>query len=458
MKFSFLIFSAFVAFNVSSQEDVKTKPTYNRWSFDLNAGLNKTVRNFAPNYGSAFMSIGEVNFGARFMVNSYFGVDMKFGFDRFQDDKKSPDFATNMSRFGVQAVVDMGNLLHFYEWTNKFSVLLHTGVGLGNLSDDGFPIYSNKNDKIGTLTFGLTPQIKLNDRISLNMDVAVIGMGRQHHTWDYTTDFYSNNIKEDDYGLNGHFYTGTIGMSYYFGKNASHADWTPNKSVNKSDLDALQSDMEKMRQGMLDDDKDGVPNYIDQELSTPLNNPVDVKGVTNLALLDTDKDGISDANDPCPKESGPFVTNGCPDSDGDGVANKDDKCPNEKGYLADEGCAPKVRAGMMNESSLGIVYFETSSYDLSAMERAKLDQIAAQMKANSNMKVMAKGHADSRGDSDFNQDLSKNRALAAKNYLVKKGIDASRIEISYFGAEQPAESNDSENGRSMNRRVEIKGL
>ncbi len=273
-----------------------------------------------------------------------------------------------------------------------------------------------------------------------------------------TTDYYNSHYKGDDYGLNGHFYTATVGMSYYFGKNETHADWTPTKSVNQKDLDALAAELDIMRAGMLDDDKDGVPNYLDEELATPASNPVDSKGVSDLSKLDTDNDGIADAFDACPEEKGFFSTNGCPDSDKDGVADNIDKCPNEKGSIADEGCAPKVMSAGAMANAWSIVYFETSSYDLSPMEKAKLDGIAAQLKADPSKKIMVKGHADSRGDEDMNEDLSKNRAQSAKNYLMSKGIEASRIQISYFGTTQPAQSNDSVSGRAMNRRVEFQLL
>ena len=66
--------------------------------------------------------------------------------------------------------------------------------------------------------------------------------------------------------------------------------------------------------------------------------------------LDTDSDGITDADDACPNEVGPRLNNGCPwpDKDGDGVLDKDDKCPDVAGTIANKGCPEKVDDTLYN--------------------------------------------------------------------------------------------------------------
>ena len=58
-------------------------------------------------------------------------------------------------------------------------------------------------------------------------------------------------------------------------------------------------------------------------------------------------------------------------------------------------------------------------------------------------------------ETNYNVTLSKNRAEAVVSYLMKKGIDRTRLEIKYFGATKPATTNDSDEGRAKNRRVEF---
>ncbi|MFY8078068.1 MAG: OmpA family protein, partial [Flavobacteriales bacterium] len=80
------------------------------------------------------------------------------------------------------------------------------------------------------------------------------------------------------------------------------------------------------------------------------------------------------------------------------------------------------------------------------------------LKKNKAMYLEVQGHTDSRGKDDYNVTLSKNRAEAVVSYLMKKGIDRTRLEIKYFGATKPATTNDSDEGRAKNRRVEFRVL
>jgi outer membrane protein OmpA-like peptidoglycan-associated protein len=66
------------------------------------------------------------------------------------------------------------------------------------------------------------------------------------------------------------------------------------------------------------------------------------------------------------------------------------------------------------------------------------------------------GHTDSTGSDSYNQDLSERRATSVADYLSSHGVQAARIATRGFGETQPIETNDTEQGRAANRRVEIK--
>ncbi|MCL4134995.1 UNVERIFIED_CONTAM: hypothetical protein GTU68_058956 [Idotea baltica] len=66
------------------------------------------------------------------------------------------------------------------------------------------------------------------------------------------------------------------------------------------------------------------------------------------------------------------------------------------------------------------------------------------------------GHTDSTGTSGYNQYLSKRRAESVKTYLVKKGMDASKLETVGYGEKSPTATNNTAAGRAKNRRVVIK--
>ena len=75
------------------------------------------------------------------------------------------------------------------------------------------------------------------------------------------------------------------------------------------------------------------------------------------------------------------------------------------------------------------------------------------------MSIEIAGHTDAVGTKEYNQNLSVRRALAVKNFLVKKGIDQRRVKAVGYGKSRPLASNDDEaDGRELNRRVEFKVL
>lgn len=103
------------------------------------------------------------------------------------------------------------------------------------------------------------------------------------------------------------------------------------------------------------------------------------------------------------------------------------------------------------------IQFETGKATLDPSSTGLLDDVAAILKANPAITQMTiEGHTDSVGDAEFNKQLSQGRADAVKEYLVGKGIDAGRMTAVGYGAEKPIASNDTEEGRATNRRVEFK--
>jgi len=85
-----------------------------------------------------------------------------------------------------------------------------------------------------------------------------------------------------------------------------------------------------------------------------------------------------------------------------------------------------------------------------------LDEAAAILAKNVNISVVIEGHTDSVGTEAYNQKLSERRADSVKKYLVGKGIASSRLETVGYGELHPIASNDTAEGRAMNRRVEFK--
>ncbi|MBL4653042.1 MAG: PD40 domain-containing protein [Flavobacteriales bacterium] len=104
------------------------------------------------------------------------------------------------------------------------------------------------------------------------------------------------------------------------------------------------------------------------------------------------------------------------------------------------------------------VFFNTSKYDLLPKSQAELNKLSDFLIKNSTMKIELGGHTDNQGSKETNQILSENRAKSVLDYLVSKGIEASRLTYKGYGDAMPIATNETPEGRQQNRRTEFKIL
>lgn len=102
------------------------------------------------------------------------------------------------------------------------------------------------------------------------------------------------------------------------------------------------------------------------------------------------------------------------------------------------------------------VTFDVDSSTVKPAFGATLDRVAQSLVQYPNSLIDVYGHTDSTGSDTYNQALSERRARAVADYLTSRGVGYARIRSQGFGESQPIASNDTEQGRSANRRVEIK--
>ena len=102
------------------------------------------------------------------------------------------------------------------------------------------------------------------------------------------------------------------------------------------------------------------------------------------------------------------------------------------------------------------VTFDVGSYTIKPAFRTTLDSVADSLIQYPNSLVDVYGHTDSTGSDQYNQALSERRASTVANYLTLQGVSAARVRSQGFGETMPVDSNDTEEGRARNRRVEIK--
>jgi outer membrane protein OmpA-like peptidoglycan-associated protein len=256
----------------------------------------------------------------------------------------------------------------------------------------------------------------------------------------------------------------------------------------------------------VDGDQDGVPDYIDKcpsiagkqnlegcpdkdddNVADQDDKCPDVKGVERFGgCPDSDNDGVEDAKDKCPIQPGLAQFDGCPDTDGDGVQDNDDQCPDtpkgmrvnatgcpldsdndgvpdtedrcptSKGDPANNGC-PVVKEEVRKRLNFAMrgIQFETAKATLKASSYPMLDEIVSIMAEYTDYNLRMGGHTDSNGTNATNLKLSQARVDAVKDYLTRKGVNASRIEATGYGEEQPVATNKTAAGRAQNRRVTL---
>jgi OOP family OmpA-OmpF porin len=250
---------------------------------------------------------------------------------------------------------------------------------------------------------------------------------------------------------------GSIGT--YFGLGDFKAKSPPRKVEIKPDVDDYDRDT----------DGDGYPDSVDgcpteKEDGKP---PQATDGCPGNS--DRDGDGIPDVDDQCPDKAEDKDNiqdaDGCPedDADQDGIPDVQDKCPTEPGKrspIAEKfGCPSLIEMGEGGTVQLlKPIEFETGRATIKPVSFAILDEVLDLLKSRPSMRLGVYGHTDSRGIPAGNLKLSKDRAAAVRNYLTGKGIEAQRLESEGFGQTKPVAPNDTDEGRSKNRRVEFKIL
>ncbi|MGM0665137.1 MAG: OmpA family protein, partial [Thermodesulfobacteriota bacterium] len=104
------------------------------------------------------------------------------------------------------------------------------------------------------------------------------------------------------------------------------------------------------------------------------------------------------------------------------------------------------------------IHFDFDKADLKVGSEKALTEIIKLMKADPGLRVEIQGHTDNVGGREYNLDLSKRRAQTVRDYLSLYGIESSRMTLAGYGFGMPVASNDTEEGRALNRRVELKKL
>jgi len=365
-----------------SQNASSGEPEFNHWSIDAGIGLTKPYQNMAPGYHTATPDFWSGELGARYMFNEFVGLKATLGYNNFQEMDGTMDFSTKQYQFDIQGVVGLGRLLHFETWTQTFNVLAHAGFGVGQLDYDNI----SDADNVGIAKAGFTGMAKLSDRVSLNIDGSMGYNGRQNRTFDGRV---TKNAQP-------FVFTGTIGISYYIGKNETHADWYVRGDEYAAMLDSRIAALEEQIQKSREEDAKMVKEGDD-------------KLHTRVDELDGRIDDLSSQE------------------------------------------AVDIIAQLINEGYVNIFFdFNSSKIDKGATDA--INVLRTYMKKNPGVNVNLVGYADEKGPEDYNKKLSTKRAEAVAEVLVKAGIEKSRLTTEGRGEDTSVDES-SANARQLARRV-----
>ena len=371
---------------------------YNKWSIELDGGITKPYRTLTSGYSTEAAELFVVNLGARYMFNTKYGIKADLGYHDWDAGDNSADFETNYFRGSLQGVINIANLIDTKSTVLKnVGLLLHGGFGLSLID-----LKTRDNDNTINGIVGLTPQVKLSNRVTLQADLSVITNVSQNYNFDGAQ---SSPISF----LDGSIATATIGFAINLGKNDSHADWTEYKPWTK-DIEELKGQIAKLETDMIDSDQDGVPDYLDREPNTASGASVNTKGIT----LDLNKNGIPDE----------FETSL------DRKYLKEDVPP----VNYEDAIKKLVNDGYIN------VYFDTNSSTPATYSLDAVNYLIKYMNNNPSAQAELTGYADQRGSEAYNTNLSTKRAQKVTDILVEAGVDASRLTNNGIGEAASANS------------------
>ena len=420
-----LFMSSFVL--AQEKNNFENEIKYNKWSVDFGVGANKPTKPFATGYYADALENISAEVAARYMFNDKFGLKLGAVYNNFQEGDNSLEFDTDFTHFNLDAVLNLGSVLSFRDFSDRFGLLFSAGLGYGILSYSESPtLDEDDTDNLLTVNGVLTPQYKLSDKLALNLNLGVAGL----------TDIENINFTNPDNTLDGNGtvvtpgftgvnYRATIGLTVYLGNQKEHADWadvSETKQV-ENKAEQLEDRVAQLEEDLEDEDKDGVPAYLDREPNTPNGVRVGNKGIA----LDKNNNEIPDDLETALNEK--YTT-----KESTQMESKIMKTFANRGYVN--------------------IYFKFDSSQPEYYSLNAITQIMEYMKANPETTATLTGYTDSIGNKDYNMKLSKDRAETVYKILIASGIDESRLSYKGGGIDDSVDKS-SDEARQMTRRVKF---
>lgn len=315
---------------------------------------------------------------------------------------------TQYDAISILGDLNFSNLLRRVDNKSPFRWALHGYAGLGTIAYRAYQkspelggqalVTEVKPFKLGSIfgQAGAGVKFKVNRRIDIEGRLMYVVTGDDE--FDGGGAQYSNvNLREEQ--VSDNFFNATLGLTLKLGKHQSHLFWHDPLQEIYYKLDVLadkNQDVEVCKKG--DNDNDGVCDDWDRQLDTPAGARVDGAGVA----LDTDLDGVIDLYDKCVTVPGPVENNGCPYETAGNSGVKD------------------------TSMSLDGIEFDLNSDRILPSNTPILNNAVSYINSTAGSYTVI-GATDTRGTDAYNMKLSQRRANNVKDYLIKNGVQGTKL-------------------------------
>lgn len=365
---------------------------YDHWSIDIGGGIHQVGSTLSPGFSENIFGQGHI--GYRYMFNEKFGLRLDLGYNSFTANEDSQPFTSNYYRASLEGVVNLGSVLKFHTWTNRFNLLAHGGVGAASLNITD-PV-DNGGDVMFAMNFGITPQFKLNNRFSLFLDFSSIIHFYQEDNFDGGP---NSATRESNISL----FNTSIGLNIALGKNKQSADfWRGEEAiVVNSELESIKNRLDTAEKEIqVLKTKESSPNK--ELIMTELDNRYVKKGETTYG------DVVTSSNVDFIKEL--------------------------------------LNRGYVN------VFFDINSTKIQKESLSSVNYLRQFLYDNPYVNASLIGFTDETGSEERNQTLSNNRAKAVFDMLVASGISPTRLSYGGVGEDKTM----SKGARQLARKVTFK--
>ncbi|AOW17358.1 cell envelope biogenesis protein OmpA [Polaribacter vadi] len=365
---------------------------YDHWSIDIGGGIHQVGSTLSPGFSENIFGQGHI--GYRYMFNEKFGLRLDLGYNSFTANEDSQPFTSNYYRASLEGVVNLGSVLKFHTWTNRFNLLAHGGVGAASLNITD-PV-DNGGDVMFAMNFGITPQFKLNNRFSLFLDFSSLIHFYQEDNFDGGP---NSATRESNISL----FNTSIGLNIALGKNKQSADfWRGEEAiVVNSELESIKNRLDTAEKEIqVLKTKESSPNK--ELIMTELDNRYVKKGETTYG------DVVTSSNVDFIKEL--------------------------------------LNRGYVN------VFFDINSTKIQKESLSSVNYLRQFLYDNPYVNASLIGFTDETGSEERNQTLSNNRAKAVFDMLVASGISPTRLSYGGVGEDKTM----SKGARQLARKVTFK--